>query len=746
MTWRLQAQRDAAESLAEAVAAGRASSFALEVNEDYCFRGDNWLRLADVHLRVAPGPLKSQARNAVLYGGYEIAFRPSEEVTAECDVLLNGPREEEAKGGGASKSRGNGRPKGQERVKAALKGVAHAAARCGLLYPILDAGSLSEIPPRRPTSMVTDTSSIVQGTASFATASFGRHLRVKVPAIAHMELLNAADNYFGARRKASNSRTTAFDERIRSQGGQRVLIRLELASDLEIDRPRVGADPLRGIVSTDSDTEDSNLRVSTVIRSFADRLIVESALRHREQMSPGHDLLVLTGDQGMARMCIAEGLVPLFFRPFNLDDIFGRTIGGVVLQPFGTTRADATLRTVPLTEFLWDLAVTFGSARLRTEHGVSFTYSAIGSSLPWMPYHSMEDLLWAKSEELEPPVHAADPSAPPGVDHRGDDEGSSRGAAQTLPAEPHRVASAAPQTPDKREMTKTVAAPAQSEAKGKGSTIPVTAPSHVAPEGEGGRRSASFRVLFAKVLLLLDRLVHARSVSIDAGMKLVSVQLERGYNDYKGFLTAGGFAASQGKALVPTEAGEELWAALVARDLDRVEPLLRRVPSFDNFIGALKVGAPVVSDSVAAGVQERAFTSYATIAELIGAGFRIQAGGVLGTPARPSTEEFARSALSVYESLARADEWVLCGEWLEALVRDFGVHPLRSRQLLEDARRAGVLRRFSEGSTPPTTGPSRQMAVLQVEAGVPTITSVDIYAGSFLLLDRASVRLRLERP
>ena len=87
----------------------------------------------------------------------------------------------------------------------------------------------------------------------------------------------------------------------------RVLVRVEMDDRVEIDRPRLGADPLRGVIQPDSDSEDRSLGLQAVQRSFADRLILETAVQHRDRVAPGHSVFLMTADQGQARMATAEG-------------------------------------------------------------------------------------------------------------------------------------------------------------------------------------------------------------------------------------------------------------------------------------------------------------------------------------------------------------------------------------------------------------------------------------------------------
>jgi len=83
----------------------------------------------------------------------------------------------------------------QAKLCRGLDGVAHCACRVGLNHPVIDAGNLASMPFRTPTTIVADTSAIVQGGLDFAVRFLYPMARIKIPAIAHMELLNATDNF-----------------------------------------------------------------------------------------------------------------------------------------------------------------------------------------------------------------------------------------------------------------------------------------------------------------------------------------------------------------------------------------------------------------------------------------------------------------------------------------------------------------------------------------------------------------------
>src|SRR6202044_1421017 len=112
------------------------------------------------------------------------------------------------------------------------------------------------------------------------------------------------------------------------------------------------------------DPEDKTLCIDRLHRSYADRLILETALHHQDQLPYSHTVSVLTGDEGLARMSLAEGLRPLFFRAVVPPYLFGETLTGVHFRPFVTAGGQGQLGCTPLPALLWECAAVFGRARL----------------------------------------------------------------------------------------------------------------------------------------------------------------------------------------------------------------------------------------------------------------------------------------------------------------------------------------------------------------------------------------------
>ena len=269
---------------------------------------------------------------------------------------------------------GGGKDSGFRRnVDRALDDIASIAVRAGLLNPVLDAAALEEMPYRGSTTVVADTSGVLQGALDFVARNLHPAARVKVPAIVHMEIVESTDQFLSIRRRNKDRRKDKFTPRHRSreliqhmnsQGGQRALLRIELQSDVQIERTWLLGDPIRHAFQRKLDDDISDLNVSVPVRSYADRLILEDARRHRAQSGPDHRVRLLTGDQGFARMALAEGVTPIYFSKTRAADFFGGRLTGQTFHPFG-----GEVRRTPLASVLWELAVAFGSVCLKNDRG-----------------------------------------------------------------------------------------------------------------------------------------------------------------------------------------------------------------------------------------------------------------------------------------------------------------------------------------------------------------------------------------
>src|SRR6516164_8809244 len=211
--------------------------------------------------------------------------------------------------------------KALDRVSRALDSVGHIAVRLGLLHPQFDAGSIEDLPFRRATTIVADTSGIIQGALDFVARFLHPTARIKIPAVVHMEIVNQADRFLSMRRSYTVERSpSALLAHLISQGGQRALLRLDLQPDTEIERSAIFGDPLRNAFNRDTDEEFRDLNLSVPLRSYCDRLVLETARQHQAYSNPGHPVLILTSDQGLARMSLAEGIRPLYFRAVSAED------------------------------------------------------------------------------------------------------------------------------------------------------------------------------------------------------------------------------------------------------------------------------------------------------------------------------------------------------------------------------------------------------------------------------------------
>jgi hypothetical protein len=671
--YRLTTKAEAASTLQAHFEGLSPAQSILSIREDKCFIDSDWLELGKVTLKPgSPEPGEEASERllaAVNYGFFEWRCIAADEAVRQLAQLLQVTKDEH-----------------RDKARRALDAIACVAARIGLIHPLFDADALGQMPFRRPTTVVVDTSSILQGGLDFVVHFLYPMARLKVPAIAHMEILNVADNYFKSRRAATLTeaqRPTALLDHVMSQGGQRALLRLELQTDAEIERGRLGADPLRGVVQNRSDAEDKKLGLQEVQRSFADRLIFETARQHLSYSSPDHPVMLMTADQGLARMTLGEGMPTLFFEATSFGTLSGRTLSGTTFDPFS-----GKVYPISLTEILWEFAVTFGMARLETADGTrSVEVCAIGESLAWSPYHAKDDLLWMRSTN--------DPEAKP---------------LKSVEAEPAKT------KPTEVSKASVDLTPAQTK-----------------------QYAGSYKFGLAKMFHLIDKLASAGSLTPDQVLEVLSLGKGGQTEDYRNFLLAGGFTEG-GTEFKATSALQTLVAALKKQDFKTALNLFKQVPSFAGFVDFL---LGVRADNP---VAQRAIQTYTGLAEVVCVGFEIPGERVCGTPNQPSPEVFTDLAFRVYEGLARSsDDYVLTGRWLQGLVRESGIHPIASRRLLEEAREKGLLQRFTEGSTPETGYQNHTLYVLDTAQGGLNVRRLGIFEGDFLIPGKSSVSIRLKR-
>ena len=391
MSHTLTSPQAATAALAEAFAPdGRCR---IQVCEERAFSKGTFLELGDV---MVPGwkDEELEPEQALLNGEYEWTLPDVAAFTRDLIAALA----TEAKPADADKAR---------RIVDALGGV---AIRLGLTHPVFDPVALSSMPFRQATTIISDTSGVLQGGLSFVAQNLHPAARLKVPSVVQMEIVNTSDRFMSNRRRGEKAkRYDMLMDHMSSQAAQRVLLQLELRSSVELERTFLFGDPLRAAFKKDEEQDVKELNLSVPVRSYADRLILEAARQHQAQVSPGHRVMLLTSDQGLARMAITEGLPPLYFSSAKAEALFGRTHAGSNLRPF-----DGGLTATSFAAILWELATIFGTARLCADDGTPrVSIHAIGDGFAWTPYQSQDDLLWMETHQPGSGAAAPAPAAPP---------------------------------------------------------------------------------------------------------------------------------------------------------------------------------------------------------------------------------------------------------------------------------------------------------------------------------------------
>ena len=670
----------------------------IDVREDKAFASNEWLSLGSVSVfPESTDEAHSEdnehfpLRHAIDFGSFQWRIPSSDSLHKEIKDLIGITNND------------------THIIKAehSLNALVHAAMRAGLLDPILDADAVIHMPYRKPLTVVADTSAILQGGLDFIARFLCPAARIKIPSVAQMELVNNADRYFSLRRKYSSLidakikpkyKIGLLQEHAKSQGGQRVLLRLELQTDIEIERSKIGADPLRGVFYADTDSEFRSLGLSHVQKSFADRLILETARNHLNHVSPGHPVMLMTSDQGLARMALSEGIPPLFFASPKLSDIVDRTLPGCRFHPF-----KGELFSVSLTSILWELATTFGISRLQTKHGDSIEFHAIGEELEWHPYCAKDDLLWIR---------------------------------RISGSRNNRSSSIDPDQETENPITVETISPIEPIAKNQNTTITQNA-------DKSHSRVTSYNFDVAKLLELILMLQNNEKLLKTQIKENLGISSDSTLRNYVNFLRSGKIIRCEDICAMSTETTVAMQQAIINRDINSLQEVFMKVPSFHSFIEWIRESRPA-DKSDATVVNERSFACYSDIADICALGIRIPYNGpVYSTENNPTASEFAKLALETYENNRKGEEYLLTGDWLVRLVCDNAIHPIHARQRLNEAHAAGILDRYTQGSTPDTRYEEYTVNVLGVQKGIPVIQKTGLYHGDFLIDGKASVSLKL---
>ena len=593
-------------------------------------------------------------------------------------------------------------PAKSPKIRRALDSIAAITFRAGLQHPRFDPGALEHLPFRRSTTIIADTSGAVQGGLDFVANYLHPAARVKVPAIVQMEIVNFAERFLSNMRAARTRAPDLLLDHMISQGGQRVLLRLELHADIEIERNFLLGDPLRNAFQVDTEQEIRDLNLAVILRSYADRLIVESARQHQAQSNLGHPVQLLTSDQGLARMAIGEGLTPLFFNSIVGEDALGKRLSGQVFSPFAGVTVGR-----PLAAIVWEVASAFGAARLRSEDAEhELTVTAIGEALSWSPYQSQADLLWCDFSKV--PAW----------------NGMTGSQAQPEAADTKHEATAEPAK--KGSSRKLAKAEKRADVR---ASVGVGSPPRFNVE---------------RFLDLVDALDNEQTLTPEKVLSLAQVRSRESLKEYNRFLSSAGLITSEGGTWSSTDQTRVLAVALRGQDIDDVRRSLAQAPSFELLVRTLAevgVGSPTRLE-----VFGRAAVTYRTLGEVCRMCAPVAGEGLYSTPSTPNAEAFAPLAIKRFGELANGEQLVATGAWLETLIRKDGVHPEVARDRLSEASARHFLTRSTEGSTTEVRFDDHVIQVLRSKSGRPILEDVHLYRGDYLIPGKSSSSLFIGAP
>ena len=140
----------------------------VHVQEQRAFKDDRWLCLGTVSLSPNTLGHEDEQHDAALAStAFEWRLPDAGKVESELASLLGVTQGDDD----------------DSKIIRALDQTASIAVRAGLLYPVFDPAAIEEMPFRRTTTVVSDTSGVLQGALDFVVRHLHPAAKVKIPAI-----------------------------------------------------------------------------------------------------------------------------------------------------------------------------------------------------------------------------------------------------------------------------------------------------------------------------------------------------------------------------------------------------------------------------------------------------------------------------------------------------------------------------------------------------------------------------------
>jgi hypothetical protein len=593
--------------------------------------------------------------------------------------------------------------------------------RRSLLLPVLfDDESITRLRKGRPCSVVVDTSGIRQGAVSFLIQYCQPFARLKIPPILTMEIEEKSHQFLRLDRTATltpKKKMKLLEAQASSQSVFRLLQQAQHDGSIVFEPAMHPTDPLRSIFQPESDGEFQGFNFHEVSRGFADRLILESAREHLRLFGSGYDVMMLTSDQGMARLALAEGLGVIYFEARQAFSPFGRSLPGVhysLLSDFANS--------VPLEDLLWELATSFGAARLYVDADTHLRVQSHPLRVAWSPAISRGDRLDVFISES---VSETQQVAAPGPEVEVAPAPAGRSDAPPAQASPK------PSAQESRAPSKKAA---KKQAKSKTSK---TSSERVLGTGARGAAFSAQKLIGLVVNLersSMDRLQAAQSVGLNTGISL---------QDYLAFLRSIGAISTESSMIVLTADGHGLFEALRTRNFEQLYAYFCRAASFASFMSYL-FGIETWDANWLANspIRREAQGNYRDLGDLCTMLYSSGRSAYV-TPLNPVLEEFVQIALSGFREASDSDGYADSTLFLEGMAKR-AVHPTVVRDLLKEAARAGLLHVSYQGAIPRVERNGPQVMAIDLVEGQPVVRKYALQEGNFLSEEHASLRLRVE--
>lgn len=287
--------------------------------------------------------------------------------------------------------------------------LAGCLVRAGLLRPVFDSDTISELAESHGAILVPDTNAILYGSLHYICRHFNEHIGyVAVPEDVEQEI---------------RKKTTVFKELVDKilLENRTMTTRPAASKDLDLFGLRPFAQ--NALIALAAGTlpveyEILPIRASSLKSAGGDEEIIRTVVEGLKRRSITAKAFLLTQDYNMARFCHIRGLHVIFCRR---PDVNGTSPPYSIRYDYRSNK----LSIIDVADFLWELAYAFNTIRIEAEDGsVAATLESHARGISYSDWLARRMTLTISKKPITAPI--LQPEAKPAIDHPANPEAERR--------------------------------------------------------------------------------------------------------------------------------------------------------------------------------------------------------------------------------------------------------------------------------------------------------------------------------